>query len=335
MAAKYTKILAAAIIEENFIRIKIVYTVFILHARIGWNICMSLRKQSLPPGWYPQTAQGVSQFLDRVSVSNQVSGNPAPAKNLSDGTALAAVAPHAGWYYSGAIAARAVRSLRPDAQTVVIIGGHLPGGSRPLVAEEDFAATPLGELPMDRDFRIAAVKALGCVPDRYTDNTLEVLLPMVHYFFPGAKILLLRFPAELESYEAGRELARITRQLRRYPVVLGSTDLTHYGKNYDFSPCGCGGEDALTWVRDVNDANFIAAVKSGDPKAACERAIQDRSACSPGAVLGVMGFVAEAGVAKNPAPGAELLAYGTSAEVSPGEGFPDSFVGYGAFCWKA
>jgi hypothetical protein len=43
---------------------------------------------------------------------------------------------------------------------------------------------------------------------------------------------------------------------------------------------------------------------------------------------------AEASVAAASVAGAELLAYGTSAETSPAGIIPGSFVGYGAFCWK-
>jgi AmmeMemoRadiSam system protein B len=256
-----------------------------------------------------------------------------PRGNRGKESALAAVAPHAGWRYSGAIAAKAFLSLKKDVDTVVVIGGHLPGTMPPLMAGEDAVETPLGEMPMDKEFQISFGYSLGCLSDQYADNSVEVLLPMVRYFFPEAKLLWLRLPADTYSFEAGKEIARIAEKLGRRLVVLGSTDLTHYGENYGYSPRG-GGEKALAWVRDVNDAGFIAAIKAGNPGAILDRAEEDRSACSAGAVLGVLGFVQgvtrESGV-----PAAELLAYGTSAGVNPGEGeVPDSFVGYGAFCWR-
>jgi AmmeMemoRadiSam system protein B len=275
----------------------------------------------LPPGWYPQTAAGVSQFLAKI-----------PRDNPDDGTAVAAVAPHAGWGYSGAIAARALLSLKQDADTVAVIGGHVPGGMPPLLAGEDAVETPLGEIPMDGEFRAALSRSpdalfRGSLPDRYADNTVEVQLPLVRYFFPKARLLWLRLPADIRSLEAGREIARIAQKIGRRLVVLGSTDLTHYGENYGYSPQGSG-KKALIWVRYVNDANFIAAMQAGDPKTILDRAEADRSACSPGAVLGALGFAQETGV-----PDAELLAYGLSADANPGE-VPDSFVGYGAFCWR-
>jgi AmmeMemoRadiSam system protein B len=247
-------------------------------------------------------------------------------ENQAEGRSLAAAAPHAGWYYSGAIAVRALFSLDQDVETLAVIGGHLPGGQSPLIAGEDAVETPLGEMPLDRDLGAEVSRALGCRPDRSGDNTVEVLVPLAHYRFPRAKLLWLRFPADRSAFDAGRELARIAGRLGRKLAVLGSTDLTHYGENYGFMPRG-EGEAALAWVREVNDARFIEAVIAGDPDGILRRAGEDYSACSAGAVLGALGFALEGGAGK-----AELLAYGTSAVRSPGE-VPPSFVGYGAFCW--
>jgi AmmeMemoRadiSam system protein B len=168
---------------------------------------------------------------------------------------------------------------------------------------------------------------------------VEVQLPLVRHFFPRAKLLWLRLPEEIGSLEAGREIARISALLKRHTVVLGSTDLTHYGDNYDFAPQGRG-RRALDWVKEVNDAAFIKAVLSGEPRSILERALEDRSACSVGAVLGALGF-AQAQGAEN----ARLLGYKTSLDAvesepagTPGEGSSGeddigSFVGYGAFAW--
>jgi AmmeMemoRadiSam system protein B len=218
-------------------------------------------------------------------------------------------------------------SLTRDLETLVLIGGHLSRRSGPLIAEEDAVETPLGEAPLDRELGDAVSQALGCKPDRYADNTVEVLVPMARYLFPDTKLLWLRFPASIEMFEAGREIARIAGRLRRKLAVLGSTDLTHYGDNYDFKPQG-EGVQALAWVRELNDARFIAATRSGDPEVILRRAEEERSACSAGAVLGALGFALESGAAN-----AELLAYGTSADQSPGE-VPGSFVGYAALCWR-
>jgi AmmeMemoRadiSam system protein B len=239
----------------------------------------------------------------------------------------AAVVPHAGWYYSGKIAAAAVSALDRDAETVVVLGGHLPGGMPPLFAEEEGVRTPLGPMYIDAGLRGVLRKELGGRPDRYQDNTVEVLLPMIRFFFPQAQLLWLRLPAELASFEAGKCIAGAGKALGRKLVVLGSTDLTHYGDNYGFSPRGRG-KKALQWVREVNDRAFIDAVEEGVPEKILDRAERDRSSCSAGAVLGALAYAR----AVNAAP-ARLLAYGTSADIAdtPGDEVPGSFVGYGAF----
>ncbi|MDR0709247.1 MAG: AmmeMemoRadiSam system protein B [Spirochaetaceae bacterium] len=289
-----------------------------------------LRNPSLPPGWYPRQAEEIRRFLGPFKRPASGLSGPDEPDDSPANKGRAAVTPHAGWYYSGAVAARAVSSLDPAAQTVVVAGGHLPAGYPVLAAPEDAAATPLGDIMMDAEFRDIVQKELRCAPDQYRDNTVEVLLPMVKYFFPEARLVWLRLPAENSSLEAGRIIARAAARLGRKTVLLGSTDLTHYGDNYGYSPAGRG-QKALDWVRNVNDAGFIRAVLEDKPEEALRHAETSLSACSAGAVLACLGFARE-----THAGPAELLAYSTSADVSlaDGESAPDSFVGYAAVSWK-
>ncbi|MDR1637958.1 MAG: AmmeMemoRadiSam system protein B [Treponema sp.] len=295
---------------------------------------MKIRESFLPAGWYPRDAAGIARFLEE---SRAGEGLP---------RAGAAIAPHAGWFFSGKIAAAAVSSLDREADTVAILGGHLAAASPILVAGEDAFRSPLGLMPMDGELRDAFTAALerkarcsggiGWAPDRYRDNTVEALVPMVHFFFPRAKLLALRLPADSSSWETGALLSAGAAALGRKLAVLGSTDLTHYGANYGFFPQGRG-EAALKWVREVNDRRFIQAVLAGDRAAVLERAEGELSACSAGAVLGAMGFAASPAQGEGPGKTSardlvqgftpRLLAYGTSADA---EGTPDSFVGYGA-----
>jgi AmmeMemoRadiSam system protein B len=190
-------------------------------------------------------------------------------------------------------------------------------------------------MELDGELRKAFCAALeqgAWAPDHYRDNTVEVLIPMARFFFPHARLLALRLPADLSSYKAGRLLAEAAGSLGRGLVVLGSTDLTHYGRNYGFSPHGRGPQ-ALAWVREINDRRFIDAVLSGEGGTILKRAEEEMSACSAGAVLGVLGFVQGIAARSSPGPLAELLAYGTSAGIDDAGGIPDSFVGYAAIGW--
>jgi AmmeMemoRadiSam system protein B len=280
---------------------------------------MNFRESCLPPGWYPRNPDEISRFLSGFI-------------NAEDGgtvSAPAAIAPHAGWFYSGKIAARAAAALDRKADTVVVIGGHLPKGYPPLFAMEDAVNTPLGGAPngamaIDAKLRETLYREIKGRPDQYPDNTVEVLLPMVRFFMPNASLLWIRLPADMSSFNAGKSLAAAAKGLDRNIVVLASTDLTHYGPNYGYTPKGCG-QQALNWVKEVNDRNLIKAVEAGDPGAVLERAESDLSSCSAGAVLGAMGYAS----AINAGP-ARLLEYGTSADANDAATIPDSFVGYAA-----
>ena len=276
---------------------------------------MKIRDYSLQAGWFPRDSASVAVFLKEFV-----------RKDRMNKAARAIIAPHAGWYYSGRIAAFGISELYSEAETVVVLGGHLPAGKPALFAMEDAVKTPFGNLPIDIDFRAALLKELNGAEDRYRDNTIEVLLPMVHYFFPKTNLLWIRLPAEINSYDAGKTLSQTAVKLGRRINVLASTDLTHYGLNYGFSPHGTG-KIALRWVREVNDAGFIKVVESGNSIDVLRLAEQDNAACSAGAVLGVMGF-AEAENLGN----ARLLEYSTSADVTSDES-PDSFVGYAPFIY--
>jgi AmmeMemoRadiSam system protein B len=183
-------------------------------------------------------------------------------------------------------------------------------------------------MEIDGQFRDALARELGGAPDSYRDNTVEVEVPLVRYFFPRAKLLWLRLPAEAAAFGTGRRIARTGAALGRRTVFLGSTDLTHYGEAYGFCPRGAG-KQALDWVAGVNDRAFIDALIAGEGGEILRRAEEDRSACSAGAALAALGFAVQRGALP-----AKLLAYGTSADAGDGE-VPASFVGYAALSWSA
>ena len=293
--------------EVFFAFMALLYTLLYFFARIE---NMNLRESVLPPGWYPRNPCEISGFLS----------------GFESGNAVAAIAPHAGWYYSGRTAARAVSSLDPSARTIAVIGGHLPAGMRALFALEDAVQTPLGQVPIDTEFRDILITELKAGEDRFHDNTVEVLLPMLRFFFPDASIVWMRLPAETASYDAGKIIAGCAKKAGYKVCVLASADLTHYGLNYDFSPKGLG-PNALRWVAEVNDARFIEAVQAGEPETVIRRANLEKSCCSAGSVAGAMGFSHALGALP-----AKLLEYTSSAAKS--EQCPDSFVGYAALSFN-
>jgi AmmeMemoRadiSam system protein B len=265
---------------------------------------MRSRNRRLPSGWYPRTASEIEELLALWR------------KDSVEPGALAAVAPHAGWAFSGRLAARALASLGP-AETLAVVGGHLPSGYPVLVAREEVYETPLGSLAQDAPLAAELGRLLDLDEDGSDDNTVEIQLPLIKALRPETKILWLRAPAGPASIELGACLDTAARRLGRSLVCLGSTDLTHYGPDYGFEPAGRG-EKALAWVREVSDKGFIDALLARDAPAVLARGGAG-SACSAGAAAAALAFALARGADR-----ALLLGYSTSLELRRAE----SFVGY-------
>ena len=88
------------------------------------------------------------------------------------------------------------------------------------------------------------------------DNTIELQLPFLKYFFGDAKIVPMGVPPVSESLEIGIEAAEFCRDLGLSAKVIGSTDLTHYGYNYGFTPQGVGKKP---WSLAVRSTSLRAA----------------------------------------------------------------------------
>ena len=274
---------------------------------------MGVRRRCLPAGWYPGTARGVREAVNAMAA-------PTPTRR----DAVAGVAPHAGWQFSGALASAVFASLSGDLDTIVIIGGHLAPADGILCAFDAEYETPLGNVPADLALASRLKALVPMAEDRWADNTVEVQLPFARYFFPSARCLGMRAPPSPRAGELGRAIAEAARAGSIRVGVVGSTDLTHYGSNYGFAPAGAGAK-AVEWVTRVNDRRFIDAVLALDEAGAVERAVGEHSACSAGGAVAAMAFARESGAARG-----ELLDYRTSRDVFPGE----SFVGYAGVVYR-
>ena len=267
---------------------------------------MEVRPRSLPPGWYPG---GKTQTIRNIDEFRRSFEEPA-------GSALAGVAPHAGWSFSGSIACHVFQSISKEAQTIVVVGGHLAPHSGLLAAFEQGYETPLGVLAADVELLEILRDSLPIREDRYSDNTVEIQLPLLKYLYPEAQALHLRASPSAEALQLGEELAAAAKRLKRSIAVIGSTDLTHYGDNYGFTPRGTG-QQAVKWVKEVNDRRFIEALLAME--LAIELAGREHSACSAGGAVAAARFAERLGASRG-----ELLEYRTSYDLSPSP----FFVGY-------
>ena len=227
---------------------------------------------------------------------------PTPAK----ATPKALIAPHAGYVYSGGVAAAAFATLRANAHSitrVVLIGPahYVPvrGIAAPTV---DAFETPLGRVPLDRD-AIAAIADLPFVVQsdaaHVPEHALEVELPFLQALLGSFGVVPL-LVGDADPQQVGDVLRRLWGGPETLVVI--SSDLSHY-HDYDTAR--------------RRDAATAAAIERGDwsrlgPDQAC-------------GALAVAGLLVEAG---RRGLSAQRLALCNSGDTA---GSHDRVVGYGAW----
>ncbi len=242
---------------------------------------------------------------------------------------IGGLVPHAGWIYSGSIAARVIKCLeqaRPE--TFVLFGAVHSWSVQPgAVYATGGWETPAGEARVDEELARRLVEAC---PDHLTidpashaqEHSIEVQLPIIKVLYPEAKIVPIAMPPTPTAHEMGRAIGRVLAKADRRVAVLGSTDLTHYGPNYGFAPWGSGAEAREKMYH--NDRRIIDLILALHGDRVVAETDARSNACGGGAIAATVAAVTELG-----AEGGALIEYTTSHDVMKEP--PDSFqtaVGY-------
>ncbi|MEW6058902.1 MAG: AmmeMemoRadiSam system protein B [Actinomycetota bacterium] len=128
--------------------------------------------------FYPSDPGQLAGVLDRLLAD---ATEPPPGEPMPEGL----IVPHAGYVYSGPVAATAYARLRPFAAVVaraVILGpAHYVPLAGAAVPGVDGWRTPLGDAPLDRALRDAAVEAGAVIDDgpHEPEHSLEVQIPFL------------------------------------------------------------------------------------------------------------------------------------------------------------
>jgi AmmeMemoRadiSam system protein B len=269
-----------------------------------------VRPSPIAGTWYPRTAEGLIQSVDRQLEQAEVA--PVP------GTIVAVIAPHAGHVYSGQVAAHAFRLLRGLEPRVVTVVSplHMPYRGEVLTTGHSAYSTPLGSIPVQdgllRKFERALNESSGLQLVRVRDDqehSLEIELPFLQRALAGPFHLLpvmLRDQSAFVAEAVGHSLAAT---IKDEPAILvGSSDLSH------FYP-----DDIARKL----DAVVLGRIEAFDPAGVL--AAEDDGvgfACGRGAVAAVLWAARDLG-----ADAARVVRHATSGDVT---GDFSSVVGYGA-----
>lgn len=230
------------------------------------------------------------------------------------------VAPHAGYVYSGPVAAHAYAELaaygKPDA--VIVVGPNHYGIGAPVsIMVKGRWATPLGTVEIDSELAnaiAARYRALEEDPFSFSkEHSIEVHLPFIQYFFPGAKFVPIAMWRQTISTarELGAAIAEAARGSGRRVYVVASSDLNHYEPHE---------------VTVEKDGKVIDAALSLDEEAFL-RAMEkyDVSVCGYGPIMALLVAAKRLGSTR-----AVLLKHATSGDTS---GYRLETVGYASIAF--
>lgn len=192
-----------------------------------------LREPAVAGQFYPGRKSELIEEITRCFKGPLGPGDSEPPKRIEKRTIVGAVAPHAGYVYSGQVAAHLYRKLwsqeRPA--TVVILGpNHTGYGAGLAVTKEDFM-TPLGVVRTDREL-VSKLVDDGFTEDYVAhvyEHSIEVQLPFIQYI--GWESTIVPICVGIHDYDelkdAGRKLGKAI-QGRNDVLVIASSDMSHY-----------------------------------------------------------------------------------------------------------
>lgn len=188
---------------------------------------------SLPSnGWYPASKNVLEHELELYL-------REAAVPNLSSVKAL--VVPHAGYRYSGNIAAYGYKAVMKEVfKRVVVIGPshhqYLPGYSATSTA--DAVETPLGRVQIDRDFVEVLLKTSWFKEDTAIDeveHSLHIQYPFIQKIMKDVKIVPI-MTGELDLEQIRKTAEVLKGVLDKETLIIVSSDFTHYGPQFDYVP---------------------------------------------------------------------------------------------------
>ncbi len=222
------------------------------------------------------------------------------------------VCPHAGYVYSGPVAAHSYKALVEDGlpDTVIILGPNHHGmGSGVAVADEPYS-TPLGTMEIDEELATALAGDVIKIDDvaHRNEHSLEVQIPFLQYFSNSLKIVPICCTKQdlRTSKKIGEKIKKAAEG--KDVVVIASTDFSHY---------------VLKKNAEKKDKMAIDQILKNDPDGLYDIIQKEHiSMCGYGPVAAMMiGSGGEKG---------ELLKYATSGDVVNQR----EVVGYGALSLK-
>ena len=264
-----------------------------------------MRTPRIAGTWYPDSATEIERLIG--------GGKAAPA--LRHPAAL--IVPHAGYAYSGGVAARAYARLPADGydRVIILAPSHRVALGRTFSVEPaDDVATPFGTVAFAQDLhdQLAALPGARFVPEAHPlEHAVDIQLPLLKRALPSCAVgAMIVGQWDGRAVADRRALAAFAAAFRGLltprTLVVVSTDFTHYGRDFGYVPFA---DDVKTRLPAL-DAEMFAALAKNDNRVWSEAlARTGATVCGASCLQLLLAALPESARF-------ERLEYGTSADVT-------------------
>uniref|UniRef100_A0A7C4FBJ7 MEMO1 family protein ENV17_04920 n=1 Tax=Thermofilum pendens TaxID=2269 RepID=A0A7C4FBJ7_THEPE len=256
--------------------------------------------------FYPKAREELLDAIRKAFLHELGPGELPPAPPSYTGRVIGAVVPHAGYMYSGHVAAHAYLRLAKAGkpEVVIILGPNHHGIGAPVAIDENEAwVTPLGEVQVDMEVAKLLASREELIRFDFSahlyEHSIEVQVPFLQFVFGNdvriVPITMLRQDFRGASRVASA-IAKVVSEQDLKAYVLASSDMSHYvpaevARRKDFV--------ALRRVQELDAQGLYDAVIE-----------EDISMCGYGPVMVLIGVAKELGFTR-----VELLKYADSGDV--------------------
>ncbi len=182
-----------------------------------------IRSPAVAGRFYPKNADSL-----RAAIQDLSAGVPPEKKKV-----LAAVSPHAGYVYSGGVAAETLGSIVIP-ETVILLGPNHTGQGAPVSLSTATWDMPMGKVPVDQNFVEDLLTETSYIQRdelaHQFEHSLEVQIPFLQMGQPNLSIVPITISHI--SYpvldEIGLALAEVIKRAGKDILIVASSDMTHY-----------------------------------------------------------------------------------------------------------
>ena len=267
-------------------------------------------REAAATGFYPGDKKLLKEIMNKLITSRK------PEKITG------CIVPHAGYLYSGSVAASVYSILDTSYDSIIIFGPDHTG-----IAKDASVSSQDWELPCGTahlDYELASDIEMNS--DRITvdnlahmyEHSIEVQLPFLYKIFKDFKFVPIIIPSHYTSPEIFSEIASAIKKACKNKKVLfiASSDFTHFGSGYNFVPVK---ENQFEWIKET-DNRLIRAITSSDKDTALKLGKQT-TCCGIGPIMILMNLVSDG----------ELIKYDTSYSISKNK---NAIVGYSGIVFR-